>query len=100
MTGAHLTVRQVQSIPWAGTIIYITVAADFGVCRADCHEGECRKAFYELGCSSARLFPEARDGRRLAQGNAYANRSQQGSYKDEPPTLAIDTSINARAASS
>ena len=61
------------------------------------------EALYESGCSSgrsARLFPGERDGRRLAQGNAYANRSQQGSYKDEPPTLAIDTSINARAASS
>ena len=103
MTGACLTVSQVQSIPWAGTIIYITVAADFGVCRADCHEGKCRKALYALVCSSgrsARLFPGERDGRRLTQGNAYANKSQQGSYKDEPCTLAIDTSINARAASS
>ena len=53
-----------------GTIIGIAVAGDFGVCHADCHEGECRKALYELGCSSgrsARLFPEERDGRRLAQ---------------------------------
>ena len=86
-----------------GTVICIAVAGDFSVCHADCHEEECRKTLYELGCSSgrsARLFPGERDGRRLAQGNAYANRSQQGSYKDEPPTLAIDTSINARAASS
>ncbi|CAI8988551.1 hypothetical protein EMIT0P228_70168 [Pseudomonas brassicacearum] len=53
-----------------GTIIGIAVAGNFGVCHADCHEGECRKALYELGCSSgssARLFPEERDGRRLAQ---------------------------------
>ena len=35
-----------------GTIICIAVAGDFGVCHADCHEGECRKALYELGCSS------------------------------------------------
>jgi hypothetical protein len=86
-----------------GTIICVAVAGDFGVCHADCHEGKCRNALYKLVCSggkSAPLFPEERDGRRLAQGNAYANRSQQGSYKDEPPTLAIDTSINARAASS
>ena len=27
-----------------GTIIGIAVAGDFGVCHADCHEGECRKA--------------------------------------------------------
>ncbi len=56
-----------------GTIICIAVAGDVGVCHADCHEGKCRKALYELGCSSgrsARLFPEERDGRRLAQGKA------------------------------
>jgi len=53
-----------------GTIIYIAVAGDFGVCHADCHEGKCRNALYEVGCSSgrsARLFPGERDGRRLAQ---------------------------------
>ncbi len=53
-----------------GTIIGIAAPSDFGVCHADCHEGECRKALYELGCSSgwsARLFPEERDGRSLAQ---------------------------------
>ena len=53
-----------------GTIICIAVAGDSGVCHADCHKVECRKALYELGCSSgrsARLFPEERDGRRLAQ---------------------------------
>lgn len=84
-----------------GTIICIDVARDLDVEHADCHEGTCRKALYKVGSSwSTRLFPGERDGRRLALGNAYANRSQQGSYKDEPPTLAIDTSINARAASS
>lgn len=36
-----------------GTIICIAVAGDFGVCHADCHEGKCRNALYELGCSSA-----------------------------------------------
>jgi hypothetical protein len=39
---------------------------------------------YELGCSSgrsARLFPEERDGRRLAQGNGQADRLLQGSYE-------------------
>ena len=53
-----------------GTIIYIAVVGDVGVCHADCHEVECRKALYELGCSSvrcARLFPGERDGRKLAQ---------------------------------
>lgn len=67
-----------------GTIICIAVAGDFGVCHADCHEGECRKAFYELGCSSgrsARLFPGERDGRRLAQGNGQGDRLLQGRYK-------------------
>ena len=53
-----------------GTIIYMAVAGDFSVCHADCHERECRKAFYEVACSSgrsARLFAEESDGRRLAQ---------------------------------
>ncbi len=50
MTGACLTVSQVQSIPLGcGTIICIAVAGDFGVCHADCHEGKCRKALYEAG---------------------------------------------------
>ena len=26
-----------------GTIIYIAVAGDFGICHADCHEGKCAK---------------------------------------------------------
>jgi len=42
-----------------GTIIYNAVAGDIGVCHADCHEGECRKALCDQGCSSgrsARLF--------------------------------------------
>ena len=60
-----------------GTIIGIAVAGDFGVCHADCHEGECRKALYELGCSSGR----ERDGRRLAQENCQADRLLQGSYE-------------------
>jgi hypothetical protein len=30
-----------------GTIIYIAVAGDFGVCHADCHEEDCwRIAFH------------------------------------------------------
>ncbi len=56
-----------------GTIIYMAVAGDIGVCHADCHKGECRKAFCDQGCSSgrsARLFPEERDGHRLAQYSA------------------------------
>lgn len=56
-----------------GTIIYIAVAGDIGVCHADCHEWSCRKAKCDEGCSnvrSARLFPEERDGRRLAHDSA------------------------------
>lgn len=75
-----------------GIITCIAVAGDFGVCHADCHEGECRKALYELGCSSgrsARLFPGERDGRRLAHENGQADRLLQGSYEwDELPQWA------------
>jgi hypothetical protein len=56
-----------------GTIIYKAVAGEIGVCHADCHGGECRKAMCDQGCSSAssaRLFPEERDGHRLAQESA------------------------------
>ncbi|MFK0091100.1 hypothetical protein [Pseudomonas sp. NPDC090592] len=56
-----------------GTIICMAVAGDIGVCHADCHEGDCCKALCDQGCSSvrsARLFPEERDGRRLAQYSA------------------------------
>jgi hypothetical protein len=56
-----------------GTIIYIAVVGDFGVCHADCHEEDCSKAKFYMGSSSgmsARLFPEERDGRRLAQDSA------------------------------
>ncbi|MGV2773114.1 UNVERIFIED_CONTAM: hypothetical protein O1L33_28700, partial [Pseudomonas aeruginosa] len=35
-----------------GTIIYMAVAGDIGVCNADCHEGNCRKALCDQGCSS------------------------------------------------
>jgi hypothetical protein len=83
MTGACLTVSQVQSIPWAAAPSSASLLLGlFGVCHADCHEGECRKALYELGCSSdrsARLFPGERDGRRLAQGNGQADRLLQSS---------------------
>lgn len=60
-----------------GTITYIAVAADFGVCHADCHEGECRKALDELGSSSGRstrLFrmKEAGEGgARISQPTGY-----------------------------
>lgn len=56
-----------------GTIIYIAVAGDIGVCHADCHEWSSRKAKYDEGCSSARsarFFLGERDGRRLAQDSA------------------------------
>ena len=66
------------------TIIWIAVGGDFGVCHADCHEGECRKALCELGCSggrSARFFTGERDGLWLVQGNGQADRLLQGSYE-------------------
>jgi hypothetical protein len=47
MTGARLTVSQVQSIPWAAapsSASLLLVTSVFG--HADCHEGECRKALY------------------------------------------------------
>ena len=40
------------------------------ICQADCHEESCDNALYDVACSSgtsARLFPEKRDGRSLAQ---------------------------------
>jgi hypothetical protein len=53
-----------------GTIIYIAVAGDFGVCHADCHEEDCGKATFYMACSSgwrARLFPgEKKAGKELA----------------------------------
>ena len=86
MTGACLTVSQVQSIPWAAapSSASLLLVTFFGVCHADCHEEKCRKASYELGWSSgrsARLFLGERDGRRLAQGNGHADRLLQSSYK-------------------
>lgn len=65
-----------------GTIVYSAVAGDIGVCHADCHDGDCRKALCDQGCSSvrsARLFPEERDGHRLAQKFGQADRLLQGS---------------------
>lgn len=93
MTGACLTVSQVQSIPWAaapssGSLLLVS----FRCLSRRLSRGECPKALYELGCNngrSARLFPEERDGRRLAQGNGQADRLLQGSYKgDELPQWA------------
>ena len=65
MTGACLTVSQVQSIPWAAAPSSASLLLVTSVCHADCHEGECRKALYEVGCSSgksARLFPGKETG--------------------------------------
>ena len=68
-----------------GTIIRIAVAGDFGICHADCREGKCRKALYELGCSSgrsARLFPEERDGQQVGARNGQANKLLQSSQEE------------------
>ncbi|KQV20191.1 hypothetical protein ASC74_20070 [Pseudomonas sp. Root329] len=67
-----------------GTVIGIAVAGDFGVCHADCHEGEYRKALYELGCSSgrsARLFRGQRDGQKLGARNGQADKLLQSSQE-------------------
>jgi len=64
-----------------GTIIYSAVAGDIGVCHADCHEGDCRKAMCDQGCSSgrsARLFSGKETGERLAQNVGRADSLLQG----------------------
>jgi hypothetical protein len=51
-----------------GTIIYIAVAGDFGVCHTDCYEEDCGKAMFYMGRSgglSARLFSGERGGQRV-----------------------------------
>jgi len=52
-----------------GTIIYIAVAGDIGVCPADCHEEDCGKATFYVGCSSGCApvsFLEKKTGKGLA----------------------------------
>jgi hypothetical protein len=52
-----------------GIIICIAIAGDFGACHADCHEEDCGKATFYMGCSSgmsARLFPGEETGKGLA----------------------------------
>lgn len=64
-----------------GTIIYIAVAGDIGVCHADCHEGNCRKAMCDKGCGSgrsARLFPEKVTGAGWRIRNGQADRMLLG----------------------
>ncbi len=65
-----------------GIIIYSAVAGDIGVCHADCHEGDCRKAVCDQGCSSvrsARLSPEKETGAGWHIRNGQADRLLQGS---------------------
>ena len=67
-----------------GTIIGIAVAGDFGVCHADCHEGESRKGPCEQGCSSvicARLFRGQRDGQQVGARNGQADKLLQSSQE-------------------
>ena len=67
-----------------GTIIGIAVAGDFGVCHADCHEGESRKDPCEQGCSSvrcARLFRGQRDGQQVGARNGHAEKLLQSSQE-------------------
>jgi hypothetical protein len=71
MTGACLTVSQVQSIPWAtapSSASLLLVTSVF--VKPVVTRGNATKPYYDLGCSSgrnARLFSEERDGRRLTQ---------------------------------
>ncbi len=60
-----------------GTIICSAVASDIGVYHANCHEGNCRKAMCDKGCSSvrsARLFPEKETGAGWRIRNGQADR--------------------------
>ncbi len=66
-----------------GTIIYSAVAGDIGVCHADCHKGNCRKAMCDEGCSSGVVgapvsFLEKETGERLAQNVGRAGSLLQG----------------------
>lgn len=54
MTVAELTASQVQSTPWSAAPSSKAVAGDIGVCHADCHEDNCRKAMRDQGCCSGR----------------------------------------------
>lgn len=60
-----------------GTIICSAVAGDIGLCHANCHEGDSRKAICDKGCSSvrsARLFPEKETGAGWRIRNGQADR--------------------------
>jgi len=75
-----------------GTIIYIAVAGDFGVCHADCHEEDCGKATFYLGCStglSARLFPEKETGERVGAGNGPSEWIAAGQQDRDLPQWAM-----------
>lgn len=62
------------AFPWAAAPVSVSLRmATNRVCQVDCHEASCGNALYDVACSngtSARLFPEERDGRSLAQRSA------------------------------
>ncbi len=75
-----------------GTIIYIAVVGDFGVCHADCHEVDCGKATFYMGCSSgmsARLFPEKETGERVGAGNGPSGWIAEGQQERDLPQWAM-----------
>ncbi len=57
--------------PWAAAPVPVSLRmATNRICQADCHGESCGNALYDVACSSgtsARLFPEERDERSLAQ---------------------------------
>ena len=59
------------ALPWAAAPVSVSLRiATNRICQVDCHEESCGNALYDVACSSgtsARLFPEERDGRSLAQ---------------------------------
>ena len=59
------------ALPWAAAPVPMSLRmATSRICQIDCHEESCGNALYDVACSSgtsARLFPEERDGRSLAQ---------------------------------
>jgi len=72
MTGACLTVSQVQSISLVcGTIIYSAVASDIGVCHADCHEGDWLQSHMRSGLQKCER-PSLPGGKRRAQASGQA----------------------------
>jgi len=64
-----------------GTISYSAVAGDIGVCHADCHEGNCRKAQCDEAAAVVGApvsFMEKETGERFVQNVGRAGSLLQG----------------------